>query len=127
MMMMYTAACLPCCTIQVVDETKLWAKVPRQDCDAFMAARRLAGVQRSGGGTGGTSAADGAAAGARPTTTAGGGGGSYGGGDDASYAAGVSREGMAGWHRLFGPGLSPSGTLPEDEAPDPDDRDDYTR
>ena len=106
--------------IQVVDETKLWAKVPRQDCDAFMAARRLAGVQRSGGGTGGTSG--GAAADGKPATDAG-----SGGADDESYAAGVSREGMAGWHKLFGPGLSPSGTLPEDEAPDPDDGDDYRR
>ena len=78
----------------MVDETKLWAKVPHQDCDAFMTSRRLAGVKRS-------PAAVAAAEGAKVK-------GEAGDGDAAQ------------WHKLEGPGLSPSGSLPDDEAPDVD-------
>lgn len=92
--------------MQLVDEAKLWAKVSRQDCDTFMSTRRLAGVQRSGG-----SGGDGPLNAKLRAAVAGKVGGAGSGGD---------AESGGGWHKLEGPGLSPAGSLAEEDAPDPE-------
>ena len=81
----------------------MWAKVSRRDCDSFMSSRRLAGVQRSPEATAAADAERSAAAVLRSV----------------AYAEGA-RENDALWHVIEGPGLSPAGSLPEDDVPEPD-------
>ena len=81
----------------------MWAKVTRSDCDAFMATRRLAGVQR-------TPQASAAAEADRLASVA----------LRSEASAEGSRSNASLWHTIEGPGLSPAGSLPEDDVPELD-------